>query len=294
MAGRGEGGKGPVITLVVGGILLLVLLILFSSGFEVVDAGHRGVYTVFGDVSEEALGEGLHFKAPWANIEEVDVREQIVESAVSAASSDLQTVRTSMAVNYRPDAEWVWWLYQNLGKTNAEWEVKKLNPIIQESVKSVTAKYSAENLIKSRPQVKQEIERMIRERGETSHLVITDVNITDFSFSSAFDEAIESKVRAEQDALRAENELRREKVEQEKKVVQAEAQAKIIELTATANANAKRTQSEAEAQANRTIAESLDEKVLRNKWLEKWDGRLPKVLGEGQGVLLPLDLNDDE
>lgn len=295
------------------GVVLVLVATFMLSCYEIVDPGHRGVHVSFGTLTEEAYDEGLHFKAPWATIHEVNVQEQIVVNAAGAASSDLQTVTTEVAVNYKPEAAMVWWLYQNLGRSEEVWRTTKLNPIIGESVKSVTAKYTAENLIKHREEVKGEIERIITQRAAGSNLIVTAVNITDFKFSSSFDHAIEAKVQAEQDTLRARNELEKEKVEAEKKVVQSEAEAKMkelqasadrkateekaagqakqIELLSIANSEATKREADAEAEANKVLLATLDKKILENKRLEKWDGKLPKVTGSTNPLLL---LNPDD
>ncbi|MBX3458334.1 MAG: prohibitin family protein [Planctomycetes bacterium] len=297
-----------IFSLIGGGVVLLLVFVFMMSCYEVVDPGHRGVHVSFGTLTEESIDEGFHFKAPWATIHEINVQEQIVVNAASAASSDLQTVTTEVAVNYKPEAEMVWWLYQNLGRSGEVWRTTKLNPIISESVKSVTAKYTAENLIKHREEVKSEIERIITSRAKGSNLIVTAVNITDFKFSASFDHAIEAKVQAEQDALRARNELEKEKVEAEKKVVQSEAEAKMkelqavadrrateeraagqakqIELLSIANAEATKREAAAEAEANKTLLATLDRKILENKRLEKWDGKLPRVTGDSNALLL--------
>ncbi len=299
--------KVPVFA-AIGGVVVVVLIILTTACFEIIEPGHRGVKVSFGTLTEESVPEGLHVKAPWVQIHELNVQELIVISAATAASSDLQTVTTEVAVNYRADPEMVWWLYQSIGKTGEIWKTTKLNPIIQESVKAVTAKYSAENLIKNREEVKAEIERIITTRAKATNLLVTTVNITDFRFSAAFDSAIEAKVQAEQDALRARNELEKERIEAEKKVVQSEAEAKMkelqaaadriateeraagqakqIELISIAEAEAIKRTADAEAEANRKLLETLDQRILQNKRLEKWDGVLPKVSGGGDPLLL--------
>lgn len=292
----------------VGVTVMILTLMLGGSFFEVVDPGYRGVKVAFGDLTEQSLEEGLHFKAPWTTIHELEVRERVVNSKAGAASSDLQSVSTQVAVNYRGDPEMVWWLYKNIGASVETWEITKLNPIIQESVKAVTAKYTAENLIKSREAVKKQIEEMITNRAKGSNILVTAVNITDFSFSDAFDRAIEAKVQAEQDFLRSQNELKKEEVEAQKTVVKAEADkqirelkakgermateeaaagsAKQIELLSLAEAEATKRTAEAQAEANRKLLETLDPRILEFKKLEKWDGALPRVSGGKDSIIL--------
>lgn len=292
----------------VGVAVLILLLMIGGSFFEVVEPGHRGVKVVFGDMTQESLDEGLHFKAPWTDIYEISVRESIVESAVGAASSDLQSVSTKVAVNYRGDPDMVWWLYSNIGVSVLSWESTKLNPIVQETVKAVTAKYTAENLIKNREAVKKSIEDTIITRAKQSNLFVTAVNITDFSFSQAFDRAIEAKVQAEQDFLRSQNELKKEEVEAQKTVVKAEADKKIrelkaqgerlateeaaaasskqIELVSIAEAEAIKRTADAQAEANKALLATLDPRILEFKKLEKWDGALPRVSGGKDSIVL--------
>jgi prohibitin 2 len=298
------------IFMIVGGVVALVLVLsIAGSLFKVIDPGHRGVKVSLGTITEESIPEGLHFKWPWVTIHEISIQEQIIAVQTGAASSDLQTVRTGVAVNYRPEPESVWLLFQNIGRSHMIWESTKLDPIITESVKAVTARYTAENLIVNREAVKLEIEEVIRRRAqEESWILVTSVNITDFLFSEIFDQAIEAKVQAEQDALRAENELRRHRTESQKQVVTAEADKQVrqfkaqaeriaveeaaageamrIELTSVANAEAIKREAEAEAEANRMLLETLDRRVLENKRLDRWDGKLPRVSGGDPLILI--------
>lgn len=293
---------------IVGSVLLIVALMFAGSFFEVVDPGFRGVKVIFGELTEESLDEGLHFKSPWTTIHEIDVRERVVNAKAGAASSDLQSVSTQVAVNFRGDPAMIWWLYQNIGVTVETWEHTKLNPIIQETVKAVTAKYTAENVIKNREDVKKSIEDTIINRAKQSNLLVTAVNITDFSFSEAFDRAIEAKVQAEQDFFRSQNELKKEEVEAQKTVVKAEADKKIrelkakgertateeaaagsakqIELESIAQAEAIKRTADAQAEANKALLATLDPRILEFKKLEKWDGALPRVSGGKDSIVL--------
>lgn len=297
-----------VVAAVGGVIVLIVLLSMISSMYAIVEPGHRGVKVVLGEITEESLDEGFHFKLPWVDIHDINVKEQIVTASTGAASKDLQSVSTEVAVNFRPTAEQAWWLYQNVGATRDTWETVWLNPIITETVKAVTAKFTAEDLVTQRDVVKGQIEEVIKRRALETKLLVSSVNITDFSFSQSFDRAIEQKVEADQAVLRTENELRRERIEVQKQVAKAEAekemrilqaageadaleqraaaQAKEIELLSIARAEATKREAEAEAAANRMLLETLDKRVLENKRLERWDGKLPRVSGGGDPLIL--------
>src|SRR5215203_1216311 len=198
---RGEGGVGLisrssiriVIPVIIGLILLVVVL---SASIKIVDAGHRGVLLNFGAVDTSAsLNEGIHFVVPFRdNIVQLEVRTQkIVENAASA-SRDLQDVSTQVAVNYHINPATAQLLFQQLGFDYAN---RVIAPAIQESVKQVTARYNAENLITNRETVKDEIENQILLRLAAFNVDVEALSITEFQFSEQFRRAVEAKVEAE-------------------------------------------------------------------------------------------------
>ena len=179
------------------------------------------------------------------------------------------TAETTVTVNYHPDKEAIHILYKNLG---LDYENRVIQPAIEETVKQVTANYNAEELITKRPLVKLDIENAIRERLNGFDIVTEVISITDFEFSVLFNKAIESKVEAEQNALRAENDLRR---------IQVEAQQH--EATAEGLAAANIAEARGEAEAIAIINKALSENPNYLEWLktQAWDGKLPLVVGEG-------------
>lgn len=247
-----------VIAKVVLGILAFSLL--FSS-FTVVSTGQRGVKMRLG-VVKEVLVEGLHFKVPLIDkIVKIDVQTQKEEVEVSAASKDLQTVSSKIALNYHLEESSVNLLWQKIGK---DYKARIVDPSIQEAVKSVTAKYTAEELITKRESVKEEAKLALKDRLKNEFIIVDDLSIVNFDFSPEFNKAIEAKQTAVQDALRAENDLRRIKTEAEQRVAQAQAEAQAIRL-----------QSEA---ANNEKYVSLKALEVQLKAVEKWNGVLPSQM----------------
>ena len=134
-------------------ILLAVILAVFLllSSVTTIPAGHTGVVTTFGKVSGTVLGEGLHFKLPFiTNVVKIDNRVLKTEVSSSSASKDLQTVNSTIALNYRIGRANSASIYQNIG---TDFENVLINPAIQECVKSVTAQFTAEELITERQKV---------------------------------------------------------------------------------------------------------------------------------------------
>ena len=256
----------------IGVIILILIGVMGFASVKIVDAGHRGVLLHWNavDLTQPPLEEGLHFVIPFQDdVVNIEVRTLKYEKETRSASKDLQTVETTVTVNYHPDKESVHRLYKNLG---LDYENRIIQPAIEETVKQVTANYNAEELITKRPLVKSDIETSIRDRLGQFDIVTEVISITDFEFSPLFAQAIEAKVEAEQNALKAENDLRRIEVE-----------ARQREANAVGVANANIAEAKGEAEAISIINKALAENPNYLEWLKtkEWDGKLPLVVGEG-------------
>jgi regulator of protease activity HflC (stomatin/prohibitin superfamily) len=257
------------------GVLVLIGII---GSVVTVDAGYRGVKMRFGKVVGEALDPGLHFKIPMIeNVRPVEVREQKLKLETSASSKDLQTVKSHIVVNFHPVSDQVSQLYNNIG---LEYKERVLDPAVEETVKAITAQYTAEELISQRTDVRRGMEEMLSERVKINQIQITKFNIVNFEFSSSFNDAIEAKQTAEQAALQAENELRRIEVEARQEVETARGRAESLKLEAEAQAEAIRMTAKAEAEAQEMLAKVINNDVVKLRAIEKWDGVMPRVTGE--------------
>ena len=238
-------------------VAVIVLIIIFGS-FVIVGAGERGVVVTLGKVSDRVLSEGLHLKIPLIQkIEKLDVKTQKEQVDASAASKDLQTVTAKVALNYHLDAEKVNRLWQSIG---SEYKTRIIDPAIQEAVKAVTAKYTAEELITLRAQVKEDAKLALAERLPREFIIVDELSIVDFDFSQSFNDAIEAKVTAEQNALAAKNKLEQIKYEAEQRVTQAKGEAEAIRIQAQA------------------IQQQGGAAYVNLKAVEKWNGTLPTYM----------------
>lgn len=245
--------KYKIIFLMAFGLVALLII----NPFVIVNAGERGIVKQFGNVQENVLDEGLHIKVPIRDqIVIMDVRTQKYEIDATAASNDMQITKTTVAVNYHLVPSGINNIYQLVG---LDYEFKIIAPAIQEVVKAATANFKAEELITQRPLVKEAIESSLKRQMLERGIIIETVYITSFDFSSEFNAAIEAKVRAQQMALQAENDLLRIKVEAKQKITQAEAEAESI----------------------RIIQEqlSMSPQYVNYLTVMRWDGILPKVTG---------------
>lgn len=254
-----------------GVIGIVVLLIAVFGSFYTVDAGERAIVLRFGQVVRTS-DSGLHFKTPLIeSIVTFDTRTQKDSvDDVQAASQDLQTVKTNVAVNYHVSPEDVGLIYQNIGEGFAD---KIISPAIQESVKATTAKYTAEQLITQRENVRTGIIDLLTGKLKTYHIVLDTVNITNFDFSPGFNQAIELKVTAEQNALAAKNKLDQVKYEAQQTVASAQGQAEAIRI-----------QSDAIRNGGGEAYVQLQSIKVQQAAVEKWNGVLPTQMIPGSSV----------
>ncbi len=256
----------PTKKIILVSLTIILLLIFIFGSFYTIPAGARGVILTFGKPSDLASTEGLHFKIPIAQrVIKMDVKTQKYEAPASSASRDLQVVSTNVAVNYHIVPDTVPILYQEIGIT---YQDRVIQPAVQEVVKSATAKFTAEELITKRPEVKDEIERQLKERMQKRGIILEELSITNFDFSESFNSAIEAKVTAEQNALAAKNKLEQVKYEAEQKIEEAKGKAEAITI---------------ESQALKSNPD-----ILELRAIEKWDGKLPTVTG---GAVPFVDVN---
>ena len=253
-------------------IVLIVIAVVASSSVKIVDAGNRGILTHWNavDLTNPPLDEGIHFVVPFQDdVIQMEVRTLKYDTSTRSASQDLQTVQTTVTVNYHPDTEKVHFLYKEIGLS---YENRVIQPAIDETVKQVSANYNAEELITKRPLVKADIENAIRERLSQFYIETDVISITDFEFSPLFAKAIESKVEAEQKAQKAENDL-----------IRIEVEARQLEAQAVGLAAANVAEAQGEAEAISIINDALSNNPFYIEWLktQAWDGKLPLVVGEG-------------
>ncbi|MHB0912794.1 MAG: prohibitin family protein [Armatimonadota bacterium] len=244
---------------------------LIASSIVIVPAGYRGVLMRFGAVRGE-MSEGIHAIIPYVNtVALMEVRTQKESSEASAASKDMQIVTTSLALNFHIDPSRAGQLYRNVGM---DYKSRIIDPAVQESIKMVTAQYTAEQLIKNRASVKAAVEADIDARLKAYDIIVepSGLSITNFNFSAEFNAAIEAKQVAQQEAEKQRYILERAELERQTMITKAKGASEAARLNALA----------LQAQGG--------SKVLAREWIEKWDGHVPTVSGSGGGGII-IDIN---
>lgn len=251
-----------------------------------VPAQAEGVLTKIGRVYPEPLEPGFHWKSPFQKVYMMPTNLIANTVRASAGSHDLQQVTTEVTIPFHLSKGFGPAVFQKIG-TLEKVEAVVINPGVLESLKAVTAKYTAEELITKRQEVKDHVEvklkdyinTALKERGLEGAIKIGSIAITHFEFSDGYNKSIEAKVKAAQDALRAES-------EKKQRVTEAEGIRDAKKATADGEAYSTDVRSKAEAEAIRRRAEALRQNpnIIDLNAVEKWDGKLPSYTGGGTPI----------
>jgi prohibitin 1 len=247
-------------------LILLILFICFNP-LVIVNAGERGVLLQFGRVREEILGEGLHPIIPIVyTVNKISVRIQKQDISAEASSKDLQEVFTDVALNWHIVPEQVNRIFQQIGNEQAVID-RMIDPAIEEVLKAVMAKYTAEEIITKRGEVKAEVDELLTTRLSNYYIKVDDISLVHIHFTERFSEAVEAKQIAEQEAKKA----------------------GFAAIKAMKDAEVKVNLAKGEAEADKLIKDVLTPEILQKEAIDKWNGNLPLIMGNDDLKLLDLN-----
>ena len=234
-------------------IVLFVLFVIFCNPIAMVGVGERGVKVTLGVVSTQSFSEGIHFVTPFiSKIVTMDVRTQKRDITTAVYTKDIQQAKISYVINYNLQPENAYKMYREVG---SDYEDKILMPVVEGSIKDVIGKWNAQDLVANREQATSEILIKLQNHLKDNYINVTDFQITAINYSDVFERAIESKVTAEQDALKAKNKTVQIQEEAKQRLISAEAEAKSMAIRANALAQ------------NKALVEY--------EAVQKWNGKLP-------------------
>lgn len=273
--------------LVIALTLLVVDVLNPTFGFFAkVDAGHVGVVEYFGDVRDVPLQPGFHFTNWFAHVRPISVRTERTSYQMEAFSSDIQQVILTVSVNLNVSEDSAGILYKKIGM---KYQRVLVEPKLQENVKVVISKYTAESLIANRDKLSEDILKLMQDDISPYGINISGISIENIDFTDAFESAVEAKQVATQEKQRAKTLEEQKTMEAEqaaaRKKLEAEAEASVKKTQADAEAYTIQTKANAEAEANKKLSESLTDKLIDYVQAQNWDGKLPSTyIGDGESI----------
>ena len=237
-------------------LILLVVTILCFNPIAIVGVGERGVKVTLGKVSPQSYSEGVHFVMPFiSKIKVMDVKTQKVNFTTEVYTKDIQQAKISYVVNYNLVPQYVHQMFREVGMNYKD---TILIPAIEGNIKYIIGRWNAQDLVANRAVATADILNKLQMQMQDRYINVTSFQIIDINYSEVFEKAIESKVTAEQEALKAKNKTVQVEEEAKQKLISAEAEAKSMKIRATAL-----TQNKA---------------LVEYEAVQKWDGKLPDYM----------------
>lgn len=269
------------IGVLVGCAVILAPVVLFS-GIKIMDQTEVGVVKTFGRIDHTISG-GLNFVNPISDtVEVMDLRVHVREASFASYTKDAQPLTAAIEYQYEPIAAEAMTIVSQYG--SYEIMETKLQAAVEERAKIVFARYGAMTLLENRATLSAQVQEEVKELEVLFPINFTQVVVKDIDFSDAFEQAVEAKMQAEQNALRAENEKQEAitRAEQEREVARVEAEAAVLAAEGEAKA----------LEITRGALENMPDTWIAQQYLEKWDGKLPQLItGDGSGVMLTPNLD---
>lgn len=267
--GLGSEKKFLTVLSIIVAIASIGSLVIVPASIHVVDTGEIAVVKFLGD-ARKLRTAGTYFD--WNLLYEYqtyDSKVQNVEISTMTYSSDAQTMDITMTLQYQIMGDKVLDIAKQYGSLEAL--QARIESIAIEKTKAVLSAHKAMDIIAKRAEMSPAVEDAIKSAIDDNYFVnVNTVVLTNIDFSDAFETAVEEKMIAEQQQLKA-------NYENETKVAQAKA-----------NAEAKRIAAQAEKDANDLLQKSLTDEILRQNYIDKWDGKMPQYVGDGSGVIVDI------
>ena len=284
--------KGKRLIRTVGTVMALFLLVV--SCVTYVPTGYTGIVTTFSKVHDTTLDAGISFKAPWDNVIRMDNREQRFSFELEAFSKDIQEVDLKGSVNLNIDKSTAMNLYREVG---TDYINVLIAPRVQEDIKIVIARYTAETLVENRQVASDAMYDLLKEELAAKGINVISIAIENLDFSDTFESAVEAKQVATQEKQRAKTQQEQQTMEAEqaaaRKKIEAEAAAEVVRIQADATAYEIKTKADAEAEANEKIAATVTEELIDYTQAQNWDGKLPGTY-IGSGSAIPVIQTNDQ
>jgi len=262
------------------------VLIIGTGGIREIPAGHVGVITSFGRVTEGTLPSGLTYVMPVVNqVVILDTRVQSYEfTDLQGATSDTQAVTLSGSVNYRIDGATAWKLYRDVGE---DFAVRVFQRPADTALKTITPRYTATDIIGKRDEIASLATQLLRPSVEQYGISVEAFYVSNIGLNQAFLNAVEAKQIANQQVL-TQKQITAQKEEQKKQAkIDAEGRADAARAAANGEADAIRSLADAQADANKLLNNSLTPELIQYTLINKLSPTIKTmILPDGQNFIL--------
>lgn len=287
--------------IIVLGVIFIAVLIVFFNSFVIVSTGETGVIVRFGQVQEEALAEGFHFKIPFADSIRVINNKQTeisYEGQVWSESTDQTPVYyEGVVISYQIAPSASVWLYSNVDRNIINDGRSLITPtLVSSAIKNASITLPTRQVTNRgsiEPLAAKELQASLDEKYGAGNVTIIKLSISNADFEDAYNAVIaerqSAQIKQEQQEIENQTAIAKAEAEAEAARLTAQGEADALEIKAQGEANATKIAAEAQAEANKKILESLEEEILISDYINKWNGELPMFTGRDNGLIIDIN-----
>ena len=265
-----------------------VLIILIGNSFTIIPTGYTGVRTTFGMIDDVTVQNGFNWKIPIVqNINKVNNKQQDIQfedKIWSETKSRTAIYYENIIVTYQINTERSAWIYANVSSYEKNLVTAEIIASAVKSSSKTLDDIDATNRSLIEPLCKTNLQKSLDEKFGENTVIINKLIINNADFDDSYNDAIAKKQQAQIEADT-------QKIENERAIAKAEADAKVKVTEAEAEANALLTKAKAEAEANELLQKTLNDDILRQEWLNKWNGELPQFVGNDTDSMFMFNIN---
>lgn len=294
---------------IVSGVVIIGLIIGIFMCTEKIPAGYVGVvYNMNGGIEDDVLTQGFKIVAPTKKVTlySIALEQSYMTKGDQGDSTDDESfeiptkegaaLEVDVAFSYSYELSEVPQTFTRFRGQNGKEILKSfIKPKMQAWIKEITPTFSMISIVSTqRGEVNKTLTEQLQNRFRPYGIVIDNIALADVRPDAETDEAIRKKIKAQEDLETAKVNAEKDKVEANRDKEVAEINAEKAKIEAQGKADARKIEAESEAAANKMISDSLSEKLIENKKIEKWNGDVPKVQGSSATIVDVGDLGESK
>lgn len=285
---------------IIAGVAALLIVVTGFAGTKVIPTGKTGVLIRLGQVQEETLASGFHFRIPFIDSIKLVDNKQIelnYGGQVWAECSEQTPVYyEGVSLTYQISPSASAWLYSNVSKNIINDGMALISPtIVTSAIKNAAVTLDSKSVTKRseiEPLATSELQKSLDEKYGAGRVTIVKLSISNADFEDSYNAVIAERqaaqIKKEQQEVENQTAIAKAQAEAEVARTNAEAEAAALEIKAKAEAEAVKIAAAAQAEANQKIQASLTDSVITNNYIEKWNGEMPLVQGGNSDLMLDV------
>lgn len=263
-----------------------LLICLFGFVTKIPDNSVGIVYSPFSGTKTEALSEGFHARSPFDKVYKISTLTQSMEvENLTTQTKDAQYLTSHLDIKYKVDTTNAYTVFKQY-RTLDNMSKNMIVPTTQKALELVTTQYNIIDILgEKRSEVYAKLDLALAEEFAKYGVEFVSISIADMDAGEALEKAISDEAVAKKAVETAEQNLKKAEIDAKQQSVQAQAEQDAAKI----KAETMKIEAQAQKEANELLNFSLSNLILKQQWIEKWDGKLPTYYGGDSTMMIGMD-----